>query len=80
MTKYYDIYTQTPGIKPCPQMWVVESDAPDRLMSFNNGLLHVENIVAATVKELSNTRLLVCRQEYFMCMVESRYEGEHNDD
>lgn len=77
MTKYYDIYTQIPGISPCPQMWIVESNAPDKLMSFNSGLLHVENIVGTTVKKLSNTKVLVCRQEYFMCMVESQYEGEH---
>lgn len=76
MTKYYDIYTQIPGIKPCPQVWMVESNAPDRLMSFNSGLLHVENIVATTVKKLSNTKMLVCRQEYFMCIVESRYRSD----
>lgn len=26
MTKYYDIYTQIPGIKPCPQKWVTPND------------------------------------------------------
>lgn len=76
MAKYFDIYTQIPGIKPFPQMWIVESNAPDRLVSFNSGLLHVENIVGTTVKKLSNTKVLVCREEYFMCMVESRYEGD----
>ena len=76
MAKYYDIYTQIPGIKPCPQMWIVESNAPDKLMSFNSGLLHVENIVGTTVKELSNTKTLLCKQEYFICMVESRYGRE----
>lgn len=80
MAKYFDVYTQIPGIKPCPQEWVAESDAPDSLVSFNSGLMHVENIVGATVKKLSNTKVLVCRQEYFMCIVESRYEGEHNDE
>lgn len=80
MTKYYDIYTRIPDVKPFPQEWVVESDAPNSLVSFNSGLMHVKNIVATTVKELSNTKLLACRQEYFMCIVESRYEGEHNDD
>ena len=50
MAKYYDIYTQIPGIKPCPQKWVVENDAPDRLVSFRSGLMHVENIVGTTVK------------------------------
>lgn len=79
MTKYYDIYTQIPGIKPCPQVWVVESNAPDRLVSFRSGLMHVENIVGTTVKKLSNTKLLACRQEYFMHIVESRYRGEHHE-
>lgn len=36
MAKYFDVYTQIPGIKPCPQVWVVESNAPDKLMSFNS--------------------------------------------
>lgn len=75
MAKYYDIYTQIPGIKPCPQMWVVEDDQTDGLVSFRDGLMYVENIVGTTVKELSNTKALVCRQEYFMCMVESQYDG-----
>lgn len=76
MTKYYDIYTQIPGISPCPQMWIVKSNAPDRLVSFRSGLMHVENIVGTTVKKISNTKLLACRQEYFMCMVESQHEGD----
>lgn len=76
MAKYFDVYTQIPGIKPCPQVWVVESNAPDRLVSFRGGLMHVENIVGTTVKKLSNTKVLVCRQEYFMCMVESQYRRE----
>ena len=75
MTKYFDVYTQIPGIKPFPQKWVVESNAPDRLVSFRSGLMHVENIVGTTVKKLSNTKLLACRQEYFMCIVESQYDG-----
>lgn len=79
MAKYFDVYTQIPGIKPCPQVWVVESNAPDRLVSFRSGLMHVENIVGTTVKKLSNTKLLACRQEYFMCIVESRYGSEHHD-
>ena len=79
MAKYFDVYTQIPGIKPCPQVWVVESNAPDRLVSFRSGLMHVENIVGTTVKKLSNTKLLACRQEYFVCMVESRYGSEHHD-
>lgn len=76
MTKYYDIYTQIPGIKPCPQVCVVESHASANQVSFNNGLMYVENIVGSTVKELSNTKRLVCRKEYFMCIVESRYRSD----
>lgn len=76
MTKYYDIYTQIPGIKPCPQVWMVESNAPDRLVSFRSGLMHVENIVGTTVRKLSNTKLLACRKEYFMCIVESQYGSD----
>lgn len=73
MTKYYDIYTQIPGIKPCPQVWIVENNAPDRLTSFNSGLMTLERIVGTTAKKLSNTKVLVCRQEYFVCIVESQY-------
>lgn len=76
MAKYYDIYTQIPGIKPCPQVWMVKSSAPDCLASFNSGLMKVENIVGTTVKKLSNTTVLACRQEYFICMVESRYGSD----
>lgn len=76
MTKYYDIYTQIPGINPCPQMWVVESNAPDRLMSFNNGLMHVENIVGTTVREIYKTKTLICRQEYFICCLEAWHVGD----
>lgn len=79
MTKYYDIYTQMPGIKPCPQVWMVESKYPDSLASFNSGLMKVENIVMTTAKKQSNTKTLLCRQEYFICMVESRYGSEHHD-
>lgn len=76
MAKYFDVYTQIPGIKPCPQVWVVESNAPDRLVSFRGGLMHVENIVGTTAKKLSNTNVLVCKQEYFVCLVESRYRSD----
>lgn len=76
MTKYYDIYTQIPGIKPCPQVWTVESKYPDSLANFNSGLMKVENIVGTTAKRLPNTNVLVCRQEYFMCVVESRYGSD----
>lgn len=76
MAKYYDVYTQIPGIKPCPQKWVVESHAPDRLTSFNNGLMVLENIVGTTAKHISGTKVLVCRQEYFVCMVEAWSDDE----
>lgn len=76
MTKYYDIYTQIPGIKPCPQVWVVEGKYPDSLASFNSGLMKVENIVGTTTKKLSNTNVLVCKQEYFVCLVESRHGSD----
>lgn len=73
MTKYYDIYTQIPGIKPCPQVWMVEEDRLDVI----NQLLKKRNFI--DVKELSNTKTIICRQEYFVCMVESRYGSEHHD-
>lgn len=76
MAKYYDIYTQIPGIKPCPQVWVVEGKYPDSLASFNSGLMKVENIVGTTAKKLSNTNVLVCKQEYFVCLVESRHGSD----
>lgn len=79
MTKYYDIYTQIPGIRPCPQMWIVEGKYPDSLASFNSGLMKVENIVGTTVEELSNTKRLACWQEYFVCVVESQYGSEYHD-
>ncbi|MEO5283705.1 hypothetical protein [Limosilactobacillus allomucosae] len=76
MAKYYDIYTQIPGIKPFPQEWVVKSSARDPLVNFNSGLMKAENIVATTAKNQSNTKTLVCRQEYFICLVESQFEGD----
>lgn len=76
MTKYYDIYTQIPGIKPCPQVWIIKSNTPDRLTSFNNGLMVLENIVGTTVKHISGTKVLVCRQEYFVCIVEAWSDDE----
>ena len=80
MAKHYDIYTQIPGIKPCPQKWVVENDAPaDSLVNFNSGLMRVTNIVGTTAKKLSDTKALICRQEYFICCVQSWYGGEHHE-
>ena len=76
MAKYFDVYTQIPGIKPCPQVWVVEDDQTDGLVSFRDGLMYVENIVGTTVKELSNTKRLACWQEYFICCVQSRYGSD----
>lgn len=82
MAKYYDIYTRIPDIKPCPQMWVIAEDGLDVINQLlrKRDFIEIHKIVAATAKEQSNTKTLVCRQEYFVCMVESRYEGEHNDD
>lgn len=74
MTKYYDIYTQIPGIEPCPQVWMVEEDRFDvinQLLKKRN-FIDIKNIVATDVKALSNTKTIICRQEYFVCMVESR--------
>ena len=76
MAKYYDIYTRIPDIKPFPQVWVIEDDPTDGLVNFRDGLMYVENIVWTTVKELSNTKRLACWQDYFMCIVESRYRSD----
>lgn len=69
MAKYYDIYTQIPGIKPCPQVWMTA----DNILDINRGFWNIHNIVATNVKEMSNTTEVLCREEYFVCMVESRY-------
>lgn len=78
MAKYYDIYTQIPGIKPCPQMWVVEEDGLDVIKQLlkKRNFIDVKNIVATDVKALSNTKTIVCRQEYFICMVESQHGSD----
>lgn len=73
MTKYYDIYTQIPGIKPYPQVWVTT----DNILELDHGFLTIYAIVATNVKELSYIETLLCKQEHFVCMVESQYEGEH---
>lgn len=82
MTKYYDIYTQIPGIKRCPQVWVTAESKMDIINQFlrKRDFIEIHKIVATTAKELSRTNTILCKQEYFMCMVESRYEGEHNDE
>lgn len=77
MTKFYNVYTQIPGIKPCPQMWIVA----DEKMNIIEQLLHernfleIRNIVGTTVKQLPDTKTLVCRQKYFICIVE-QYVGD----
>ena len=78
MAKYFDIYTQIPGIKPCPQVWVTAEDKIDIIDQFlrKRDFIDIHSIVATDVKELSNTETLICRKEYFACMVESRYEGD----
>lgn len=78
MAKYYDIYTQIPGIKPCPQVWMVEEDRLDvinQLLKKRN-FIDIKNIVATDVKALSNTKTIICRQEYFIYMVESQYGSD----
>lgn len=79
MTKYYDIYTQIPGIKRCPQVWVTaesKMDIIDQLLR-KRDFIDIHNIVATTAKEQSNTKTIICRQEYFICMVESRYGSDN---
>lgn len=78
MAKYYDIYTQIPGIKPCPQMWVTAEDKIDIINQLlrKRNFIEIHNIVATNVMELSCTNTILCKQEYFMCMVESQYGRE----
>lgn len=79
MAKYFDVYTQIPGIKPCPQVWITAEDKMDIINQFlrKRDFIDIHNIVATDVKELSNTKTLICRKEHFACIVESQYEGEH---
>lgn len=79
MAKYYDIYTRIPDIKPFPQMWITAEDKIDIIDQFlrKRDFIDIHDIVGTDVKELSNTKTLICRKEYFACMVESQYEGEH---
>lgn len=81
MTKYYDIYTQIPGIKPFPQMWITAEDKMDIINQFlrKRDFIDIRYIVGTDVKELSNAETLICRKEYFAYMVESQYEGEHHE-
>lgn len=71
MTKYYDIYTQIPGISPCPQVWVTT----DNILELDHGFLTIYAIVATNVKKLSYIETLLCKQEHFVYMVESQYDG-----
>lgn len=75
MAKHYDIYTQIPGIKPRTQVWVTPNDT----LKIEDGFFKIKNIVGTTAKKLSNTKTIICRQEYFVCMVESRYGSEHHE-
>ena len=74
MTKYFNVYTQIPGIKPCPQVWVTAESKMDII----NQLLHkrdfieIHDIVGTDVKALSPTKTLICKKEYFSHMVESQ--------
>ncbi len=79
MTKHYDIYTQIPGIEPCQQVWMVEEDKMDIINQLlrKRDFIEIHNIVATTAKEQSNTKTLLCRQEYFVRMVESRYGSDN---
>lgn len=79
MTKYYDIYTQIPGIKPCPQVWITAEDKMDIINQFlrKRDFIEIHSIVATDVKELSYIDTILCKKEYFAYMVESQYEGEH---
>lgn len=57
MTKYYDIYTQIPGIKPRTQVWVTPNDT----LKIEDGFFKIKNIVGTTAKKLSNTKTIICR-------------------
>lgn len=53
MAKYYDIYTQIPGIKPCPQVWTVKEDRLDVITQLlkKRNFIEIHSIVATTAKE-----------------------------
>ena len=78
MAKYFDVYTQIPSIKPCPQVWMVEEDRLDIInqLKKKRNFIDIKNIVATDVKALSNTKTIICRQEYFVCMVESQHGSD----
>lgn len=78
MTKYYDIYTRIPGIKPCPQVWITAEDKMDIINQLlrKRDFIYIHNIVATDAKALSNTKTIICKQEYFICIVESRYGSD----
>lgn len=78
MTKCYDIYTRIPDVKPCPQMWVTAESKMDIINQFlhKRDFIEIHNILATNARELSCTNTILCKQEYFMCMVESRYMSD----
>lgn len=78
MTKYYDIYTQIPGIKRCPQVWITAEDKMDIINQLlrKRDFIYIHDIVATNVMELSCTNTILCKQEYLICMVESQYRRE----
>lgn len=81
MTKYYDIYTRIPGIKPFPQVWITAESKMDIINQFlcKRDFIEIHDIVGTDVKALSNTETLIFMKEYFSFMVESQYEGEHHE-
>lgn len=74
MTKYYDIYTRIPDVKPFPQMWVTAENKMDIIDQFlrKRDFIEIHDIVGTDVKVLSPTKTLICRKEYFAYMVESQ--------
>lgn len=78
MTKYYDIYTRIPDVKPFPQMWVTAEDKMDIINQFlrKRDFIDIHDIVGTDAKELSYIDTIICKKEYFAYMVESRYEGD----
>lgn len=78
MTKYYDIYTRIPDVKPFPQMWVTaesKMDIIDQLLR-KRDFIEIHKIVATDVKELSYIDTILCKKEYFAYMVESRHGSD----
>lgn len=74
MAKYYDIYTRIPDVKPFPQMWITAEDKMDIINQLlrKRDFIEIHDIVGTDAKALSPTKTLICRREYFVCMVESQ--------